>query len=295
LAVRINKYGLSRRIPADIKYLVRKNCNFGCVICGMVPYEYDHLRVPFYECREHDPDDIVLLCTKHHDQKTRGFVNFEDIYRYRKLGTAKDSLSRFKIEKLRSDFFVKFGSSEFHSTPSSFIVDDEKLIDVLTTDNPLEPVVVNGKIYSFNGKPILEIYDNEIINIVENIFDFEVISNRFLYKSKIGTNLEFDVNSNRMNISKIFHTRRDAFIRLKNDDIFAGNLRSTQKITRIMAQNCLAGVVVGSTVENFDFSQFDIEQLPYNCVSRMSVNYCGAAIVIEGQKRPIITSNYNRF
>ncbi len=56
-----NKHGLGRDIPRAVKTEIRERCGFGCVMCGQIPYDYDHLATPFIEATEHDPDDIVLL------------------------------------------------------------------------------------------------------------------------------------------------------------------------------------------------------------------------------------------
>jgi hypothetical protein len=35
-------------IPLPVKRLVRQQCAFGCVLCGLPLYEYDHI-VPYHE------------------------------------------------------------------------------------------------------------------------------------------------------------------------------------------------------------------------------------------------------
>ncbi|MGV1752798.1 HNH endonuclease [Agrobacterium sp. CG674] len=60
-----------RKIPEPIKREVRRRCRFGCVICGMPFFEYDHL-VEYSVCREHVASNIILLCPEHHRKKTSG-------------------------------------------------------------------------------------------------------------------------------------------------------------------------------------------------------------------------------
>lgn len=43
----INKYGLTRDIPASVKRAVRQRDGFGCVICGLGIYTYEHIDQPF--------------------------------------------------------------------------------------------------------------------------------------------------------------------------------------------------------------------------------------------------------
>lgn len=75
----VNKYGLSRSIPAAVRSQVRKRCNFGCVICGAFIVDYEHFRPDFADARKHDPDGITLLCPQHHARVTRKFLSKEQV------------------------------------------------------------------------------------------------------------------------------------------------------------------------------------------------------------------------
>lgn len=68
----------SRYIPAEIKREVRQRCGFGCVICGMPLFEYEHM-LEFATVQRHVADEITLLCPNHHAQKTRGRLPAEQI------------------------------------------------------------------------------------------------------------------------------------------------------------------------------------------------------------------------
>lgn len=57
-------------IPDDIKRIVRQRCGFGCVICGCPIYEYDHM-VEWSKTHHHMADELTLLCSKHHAEKTK--------------------------------------------------------------------------------------------------------------------------------------------------------------------------------------------------------------------------------
>jgi hypothetical protein len=75
----LNRYDLSRAIPAGIKRLVRQRDGFGCLICGSAFYQYDHIENEYKDAKEHDPQKIVLLCGGCHDKKTRRFLSTETI------------------------------------------------------------------------------------------------------------------------------------------------------------------------------------------------------------------------
>ena len=74
-----NKHGLTRTIPSDIKLKVRKECGFGCVICGFWICEYDHFDPEFKDATSHDPKGIALLCGSHHGAKTKGLLTNDQV------------------------------------------------------------------------------------------------------------------------------------------------------------------------------------------------------------------------
>jgi 5-methylcytosine-specific restriction endonuclease McrA len=45
--------GRRPKIPEGVKREVRQRCGFGCVICGLPIYEYDHL-VPYAQVLSHN-------------------------------------------------------------------------------------------------------------------------------------------------------------------------------------------------------------------------------------------------
>lgn len=56
-------------IPEHIKRAVRQRCGFGCVICGIPLYEYEHM-LEWAVVKRHVASEITLLCRFHHGQKT---------------------------------------------------------------------------------------------------------------------------------------------------------------------------------------------------------------------------------
>ena len=51
-----NEHGLSREdLRAPVKRQIRQECFFGCVVCGKLPYTYEHFAPPFKDATEHNP------------------------------------------------------------------------------------------------------------------------------------------------------------------------------------------------------------------------------------------------
>lgn len=70
-----------RYIDQDTKRQVRRRCYFGCVVCGCPIFEYDHV-IEFSNVRSHSVENLVLLCSFHHELKTRGRFPIEVIRQY---------------------------------------------------------------------------------------------------------------------------------------------------------------------------------------------------------------------
>lgn len=64
------------KIPEPVKRLIRQRCGFGCVVCGLPLYEYDHLDGPTIV---NDSDRITLLCDRHHKERTNGLLPTADV------------------------------------------------------------------------------------------------------------------------------------------------------------------------------------------------------------------------
>ncbi len=92
----INIHGLTRTIPSDIKRKIRQRTGFGCIVCGLGIFQYEHIKPEFSEAKEHDPDKMTTLCGSCHDKVTRKIWSKNKIIRHnqapkcRELGYSRD-------------------------------------------------------------------------------------------------------------------------------------------------------------------------------------------------------------
>lgn len=68
----------SRNIPLPVQREVRQRCGFGCVVCGLPLYEYEHM-LGWAQVQRHVAKEITLLCDKHHREKTNGLLPIEAV------------------------------------------------------------------------------------------------------------------------------------------------------------------------------------------------------------------------
>ncbi|WP_165744305.1 HNH endonuclease signature motif containing protein [Pseudoalteromonas sp. Z9A6] len=100
----------SRYIPADIKRRVRKECGFGCAICGMPFFDYDHIE-EYSTVKEHTAENLILLCPNHHRAKPFKLSKDRIIEaRAKPYNLNKNLTSPFKLEPSRK-LKTLFGSN----------------------------------------------------------------------------------------------------------------------------------------------------------------------------------------
>lgn len=165
----MNKFGLKRHIPADVARFVRQRDGFGCVVCGSAFYQYDHFDVEFAEAKQHDPDDIFLLCAADHDRKTKGFLSKETIRRHIANPKAKDigfSFGPFDIGVQPPTVFL--GDLKITNVATIIEVLGEPVFSVKPPEAENTPFRINACLRDAKGSIVLEIVDNEWRTRAEN-------------------------------------------------------------------------------------------------------------------------------
>lgn len=174
----------SRDIPAAIKRQVRQRCGFGCVVCGKPLYEYEHM-LGWANVREHDVDEITLLCDGHHREKTSGLLPIEVV--------REANANPFNIRNAASSPYV------LHFSGPSCRVDVGNNVILAPVDGPFYAVVIDG--FSLVGfriedgryllnalivdecdDPVMVIEDNSLVHSV-GLWDIEFVGRRLILRS----------------------------------------------------------------------------------------------------------------
>ena len=157
---RINKHGLSRSIPEDIKREVRKRCGFGCVMCGLGIYEYEHFNPEFKNARTHDVEGITLLCPNHHNKKTKGVLSIETVKRFNDNPKAlSQGFANERFDLLTVEPIIFLGGAKFISTPILLQIGNEPVLTITPGED--EPWLLSALLRGRNGEIVLSIDNNE--------------------------------------------------------------------------------------------------------------------------------------
>jgi hypothetical protein len=173
-------------ISDDDKREVRRRCGFGCVICGIPIYHYDHM-LGYARVQRHRPEEITLLCGLHHDLKTRGILPNEEVIaanerpaNLRHGATAPFTWSRFRNQcdiVLGSDVYRMAGINE-GDLFTVFLVDGRILLGLRYLD---EHLLFTFAIFDEYNLPLLRIVDNEMLLRVDQ-WDVEVEGPRLVLR-----------------------------------------------------------------------------------------------------------------
>lgn len=152
-------------IPADVARQVRIRSGFACVICGCLIVDYEHI-VLYSEKPEHDPDNLVLLCVKHHREVTAGRMAKQRVIEASKSPFTIRNNYRFPNYTLEpnNDLKIFAGSTLFLFSAMSGGVNvvsiaDEALFSILYDEGFLQ---FSFKIYDISGDLAVEVKRNQL-------------------------------------------------------------------------------------------------------------------------------------
>lgn len=164
-----NQHGLSRYIPADVKLEVRRRSKNGCVVCRGMVYDYEHIDPEFADAKEHNPDNICLLCPHHHGEVTRGRLSKAQVRSaYDTVRQADNVRSPHYVAALTGNLTMGMGDASFSYIPSNATLieyDGQKVFSVTYIADEVfggyRPSI-NGSLYDISERELICLQDNEI-------------------------------------------------------------------------------------------------------------------------------------
>jgi hypothetical protein len=165
---------------------VRQRCGFGCIICGLPIYEYDHI-LGWAKVREHLARDITLLCDLHHREKTSGLLPDDLVIAANKApwnlrtGVTKP----YSLYYYGNHFSFDIGTNLFQGTDRGngtsaqvLRIDGQPLLSAILDDGHY---LLNLTVYNGNQDIILQIVDNELVVNVRS-WDIEFVGTRLIIR-----------------------------------------------------------------------------------------------------------------
>ncbi|HGE6483872.1 TPA: HNH endonuclease [Klebsiella variicola] len=162
----INKHGLKRYIPADIRRKIRQDAGYGCVMCGKVFTDYEHIEPEFNNAREHDPEKMTLLCKGCHDDVTDKRISKRKVWLAKENPfTKKNKLVKGILDPDTDEMKLKIGSLISIGASIVIIVHGKPLFWFSVPETSGEPLYLNA-IFSDDKGIIAYIEDNIFHGVV---------------------------------------------------------------------------------------------------------------------------------
>lgn len=181
-----NKHGLGRKPGAAVRREIRGRCGFGCVICGLAYYDYEHFAPDFKDAKEHNPQGMTLLCMQCNQKRARGTLSAATVARANENPKCKQQgfaseLFDFGPEPIE----VFFAGVSFTDCRTLIQIRGVDVLSIRPPEEPGSPVLLSGFLADSTGATTLKIVDNEWSAGDEN-WDVEVVGPRITIRRGPG-------------------------------------------------------------------------------------------------------------
>lgn len=177
-----NKHGLGRHVPRDVKHEIRKRCGYGCVVCGLGLYDYEHFDPDFKDALRHDPAGMTLLCMQCNQKRARGTLSAETVARANQRPKCKEQgfaseMFDFGPEPVE----VQFAGMTFYDCKILIQICGIDLLSFKPPEEPHSPVRLSGRFADATGATTLKIEDN-VWSAGEDNWDVEIVGPRIVIR-----------------------------------------------------------------------------------------------------------------
>lgn len=243
----------NRNIPLPIQREVRQRCGFGCVLCGLPLYEYEHM-LGWAEVRRHVADELTLLCDQHHREKTSGLLPAGEVTRANahpfnvREGTSKPYALHYSGSECeaivgRNRFTTSDGGDGTQIAP--IVIDDFPLLAFVLQDGHL---LLHLNLFDENNILVLRIVNNQLVYSTSP-WDIRLVGRSLEIREGAGRfliDISFEV-PNRIVVRRGRFLRNGVEIVIRPD--FALITNDGTLLSGLNVVNCAAGLLIGPSRE----------------------------------------------
>ncbi len=178
-----------RDIPEPIKRIVRQECYFGCAICGCPVFDYHHI-IDYAIVKEHNADNIVLLCRNHHTSKHSGKLSNERVQeaKINPYNKSREFTSPYKIDENRT-IDIKVGSNtsgtNFNGQDGIYSILWINGFSYFTIHSENNWLTISFVLTDNSGNPILQAYKGEM-QVFSGVWDYTYEGTTLLIRKGLG-------------------------------------------------------------------------------------------------------------
>ena len=160
---------------------IRQRCGFGCVICGRIPYDYEHFDPPFAQAREHRAEGITLLCKMCHGDRGGRRLSVDRVKRGNASPYCK-SHDAVWIQRLGDDpITLVFGANTFGPRIDVAITHNgEDILRIRKTED--SRWAMSGTLRDSSGRQTLTFKDDQVV-VYKGSWDVEFVGPKMRLRS----------------------------------------------------------------------------------------------------------------
>ena len=239
----------SRNIPLPIQREIRQRCGFGCVVCGLPLYEYEHMS-EWAQVKRHVANEITLLCDRHHREKTGGLLPKEvvrgadaDPFNLRE-GVSKPYDLHFRGKQAE----VVIGGNSFTCEDQGYgtamvpiSIDGVALVGLILGDGHL---LLNVVAFNEFNVPVLHIKNNQLFYSMSP-WDVQLVGTTLTLREthrRILLEIEF-APPNKVIVTRGRFLRNGIEVLVRPENVLITNNRAY--ISGCHAHNCYGGLILG--------------------------------------------------
>jgi hypothetical protein len=171
-----NIHNLSRTIPQRIKDQIRRESGYACVVCGVCPYDYEHIQPEFKDASSHDPEKMTLLCPLCHRKVTNKVFSKDLIWQAKKEPWAiKNGHTKYGLDFFGDEFKFVLGNFEIDSPHIPLVIGGVPILEINHSEIE-KTIILNGRFFH-GSEEVGRIVDNEWQGFVSDV-DIQTVSNR---------------------------------------------------------------------------------------------------------------------
>ncbi|RJS95419.1 HNH endonuclease signature motif containing protein [Salinisphaera sp. Q1T1-3] len=239
----------SRNIPLPVQREVRQRCGFGCVICGMPLYEYEHME-GWAKVRRHVADEITLLCDQHHREKTSGLLPLEAVRvaNASPFNLQEGASKPYTLHFSGEEALVTVGGNRFSCADQGYgtvmvplSVDGIPLIGLVVADGHL---LLNVVVFNEFNEPVLHIKNNQLYYSTSP-WDIQLVGTKLTireWRSKILIELQFSP-PNEIHVLRGRLLCNGVEVLIRPTHVLVTN--NSSLISGCSAINCHGGLIIG--------------------------------------------------
>lgn len=239
----------NRNIPLPIQREVRQRCGFGCVVCGLPLYEYEHM-MEWAKVRRHVAEEITLLCDQHHREKTSGLLPKEQVTAHNKNPyNLRDNIPKpYTLHFSGHTAKVVLGGNSFTcedkgpgTVMHALIIDNLPIVSFVLLDGH---VLLTLLVFNEYNQVVLHIKNNHLFYATLP-WDIQLIGTTLIIREehrKVLMEIEFSP-PNLITINRGRFIANGVEVLIRPSNLLITNNRTI--LSRSQAINCYAGLMLG--------------------------------------------------